>query len=355
MGSFPFESAPLKYAADIRSVPSMILLFSCRMSSVTSRLVLFSLVLARFPLPFHVTCSKHCLPQTLFVGFHTLPCWVSESNTEKYKKDCNINKNVIAISHPDQWGFGEWLGQTPRLVLVPKVSYYYYYKGCEHIGLAGAARSACATHSCSRCLRIWRGAARNHAGRAQPRITCVHAATALLCGRSVVVCTDGAPSLCSNQCSRLNYYSVVLCCGEPLLRYPLDMVHTWIWVTVFTRPVWWRGCHAFLLECLWRNMLALDRRRTDKPTLSRSQGRHAYPSMRAADIRACVLGGRRPPMAAALHPDIAHIIGRCWSQSATARPPFSLIIMLLEAVQQSLHDSADAVTNAEITTTIFRQ
>jgi hypothetical protein len=108
----------------------------------------------------------------------------------------------------------------------------------------------------------------------------------------------------------------------------------------------------YLVPC---NELSLARRSTDKPTLSRSQGRHAYPFMRAADIRACVLGGRRPPMAAALHPDIAHIIGRCWSQSATARPPFSLIIMLLEAVQQSLHDSADAVTNAGITTTIFRQ
>jgi hypothetical protein len=34
----------------------------------------------------------------------------------KEKKDCNINKAVIAISHPDEWGFWEWLGQTPQLV-----------------------------------------------------------------------------------------------------------------------------------------------------------------------------------------------------------------------------------------------
>jgi hypothetical protein len=27
-----------------------------------------------------------------------------------------LSKIVIAISHPDQWGFREWLGQTPRLV-----------------------------------------------------------------------------------------------------------------------------------------------------------------------------------------------------------------------------------------------
>jgi hypothetical protein len=32
------------------------------------------------------------------------------------KKDYSINEVVIAISHPDQWGFWEWLGQTPRLV-----------------------------------------------------------------------------------------------------------------------------------------------------------------------------------------------------------------------------------------------
>jgi hypothetical protein len=31
-------------------------------------------------------------------------------------KKCNISKIVIAISHPDQWDFWEWLGQTPRLV-----------------------------------------------------------------------------------------------------------------------------------------------------------------------------------------------------------------------------------------------
>jgi hypothetical protein len=38
---------------------------------------------------------------------------------EKYgkaKKKRKIKKVVVAISHPDQWGFGEWLGQTPRLV-----------------------------------------------------------------------------------------------------------------------------------------------------------------------------------------------------------------------------------------------
>jgi hypothetical protein len=47
------------------------------------------------------------------VWFQTLPWWVSESMTEQYKS-CNISKIVIAISHPDQWGFWEWLGQTPR-------------------------------------------------------------------------------------------------------------------------------------------------------------------------------------------------------------------------------------------------
>jgi hypothetical protein len=36
------------------------------------------------------------------------------------------SKVAIAMSHPDQWGFWEWLGQTPRLVQVPKLSYYYY-------------------------------------------------------------------------------------------------------------------------------------------------------------------------------------------------------------------------------------
>jgi hypothetical protein len=34
----------------------------------------------------------------------------------KVKKSCNISKIVTAISHPDQWGLWEWLGQTPRLV-----------------------------------------------------------------------------------------------------------------------------------------------------------------------------------------------------------------------------------------------
>jgi hypothetical protein len=28
-------------------------------------------------------------------------------------KKCNISKFVIAISHPDQLGFWEWLGQAP--------------------------------------------------------------------------------------------------------------------------------------------------------------------------------------------------------------------------------------------------
>jgi hypothetical protein len=41
----------------------------------------------------------------------------------------NISRVVVAISHPDQWGFWEWLGQTSRLVQVPKLSYCYYY--CE--------------------------------------------------------------------------------------------------------------------------------------------------------------------------------------------------------------------------------
>jgi hypothetical protein len=34
----------------------------------------------------------------------------------KAKNNYNTSKIVIAISHPDQWGFWEWLGQTPRLV-----------------------------------------------------------------------------------------------------------------------------------------------------------------------------------------------------------------------------------------------
>jgi hypothetical protein len=34
----------------------------------------------------------------------------------KAKTTCSLSKVVIAISHPDQWGFWEWLGQTPRLV-----------------------------------------------------------------------------------------------------------------------------------------------------------------------------------------------------------------------------------------------
>jgi hypothetical protein len=39
------------------------------------------------------------------------------TSTEKEKtKQGNISTIVIAISHPDQWGFWEWLGQTPRLV-----------------------------------------------------------------------------------------------------------------------------------------------------------------------------------------------------------------------------------------------
>jgi hypothetical protein len=32
------------------------------------------------------------------------------------------SKIVIAISHPDQWGFWEWLGQTPRVGVSPKTS-----------------------------------------------------------------------------------------------------------------------------------------------------------------------------------------------------------------------------------------
>jgi hypothetical protein len=86
-------------------------------------------VLANFP-----TTSGGQFPPLPWFGDQLLLCGliphsalvVSESMTEKYKK-CNISKIVIAISHPDQWGFWEWLGQTPRLVYVPKHSYYYYY------------------------------------------------------------------------------------------------------------------------------------------------------------------------------------------------------------------------------------
>jgi hypothetical protein len=48
---------------------------------------------------------------------------------EEHGNGCDSMRCItaIAISHPDQWGFWEWLGQTPRLVQVPKLSYYYYY------------------------------------------------------------------------------------------------------------------------------------------------------------------------------------------------------------------------------------
>jgi hypothetical protein len=35
-------------------------------------------------------------------------------------------------SYPDQWGFWEWLGQTPRLVQGLKLSYYYSAKARSH-------------------------------------------------------------------------------------------------------------------------------------------------------------------------------------------------------------------------------
>jgi hypothetical protein len=40
----------------------------------------------------------------------------------------------------DQWGFWEWLGQTLRLVYVPKLS-YYYYRACynDHASLVASA------------------------------------------------------------------------------------------------------------------------------------------------------------------------------------------------------------------------
>jgi hypothetical protein len=41
---------------------------------------------------------------------------------------------VLLGVHPDQWGCWEWLEQTPRLVEVPKLSYYYYYTSCDMEG-----------------------------------------------------------------------------------------------------------------------------------------------------------------------------------------------------------------------------
>jgi hypothetical protein len=36
------------------------------------------------------------------------------------KKNCNLSKIVIAISHPDQWGFWEWLGQNTSVGVSPE-------------------------------------------------------------------------------------------------------------------------------------------------------------------------------------------------------------------------------------------
>jgi hypothetical protein len=61
----------------------------------------------------------------LAVWFDSILCPGGYQRSIRKSKKCNISKVVIAISHPDQWGFWEWLGQSPRLVLVPKLSYYY--------------------------------------------------------------------------------------------------------------------------------------------------------------------------------------------------------------------------------------
>jgi hypothetical protein len=38
----------------------------------------------------------------------------------KSKKNCNISKIVVAISHPDQWGFWEWPGQNTSVGVSPE-------------------------------------------------------------------------------------------------------------------------------------------------------------------------------------------------------------------------------------------
>jgi hypothetical protein len=65
------------------------------------------------------------------------------------------------------------------------------------------------------------------------------------------------------------------------------------------------------------------------------QGHPAFAGMRAADIRASVLAGKRPPLPPTLHPGIAHVINCCWAQDPGARPPFAAVLQLLEAVQRA--------------------
>jgi hypothetical protein len=80
------------------------------------------------------------------------------------------------------------------------------------------------------------------------------------------------------------------------------------------------------------------------------QGRPAFAGMRAADIRATVLAGMRPPLPSTLHPDIAHVISSCWAQEADARPPFAAVLQRLEAVQRALHDTMTTTAGAQTTT-----
>jgi hypothetical protein len=58
---------------------------------------------------------------TLAVWLDSTPCPDGcQRVIRKSKKTCNISKIVIAISHPDQWGFWEWLGQNTSVGVSPE-------------------------------------------------------------------------------------------------------------------------------------------------------------------------------------------------------------------------------------------
>jgi hypothetical protein len=65
--------------------------------------------------PCATICSAPTWRPTLAVWFDSTLCPCGcQRVTRKSKKEKIASNGAIAISHPDQWGFWEWLGQTPR-------------------------------------------------------------------------------------------------------------------------------------------------------------------------------------------------------------------------------------------------
>merc|ERR1711916_93706 len=62
---------------------------------------------------------------------------------------------------------------------------------------------------------------------------------------------------------------------------------------------------------------------------SKEDGGIPYAGMRTWDIRQYVLNKNRPPIPKNMHPDILHLITRCWSHNPERRPTFATIYTAL--------------------------